>query len=239
MRKRHPDGKSKDFKNSPFGNLKGLPVSSPARPEKPPAAPAARPAPDRAPAPAPRSDGDLFAEEMNQLGVRRRGEPDPGEDLPPLVPRPSSPVPDPATDDPDAWFREALGRMDVTFTDRLPADDPDPSDTAPHASPRRMRQLRQGHLVPDGRLDLHGLHRDQALEKVRWYLQDAAWQGLRTILVITGRGKNSPEGPVLREAVARYLNAGGDGLVLEWGLAPQRFGGEGALVVFLRSSPKT
>jgi DNA-nicking Smr family endonuclease len=129
--------------------------------------------------------------------------------------------------------------MDVTFTDRLPADEPDPSDTGHHASPRRMRQFRQGHLVPDGRLDLHGLHRDQALEKVRWYLQDAAWQGLRTILIITGRGKNSPEGPVLREAVARYLNAGGDGLVLEWGLAPQRFGGEGALVVFLRSSPKT
>ncbi len=240
MGKGNRDKKSKEFKNSPFGNLKGLSVSPPDKPGKPQASrPPAPPAPAPS-APVP-SGADLFAEEMARLGVRPRSAeelpvdagPQPTGRSPEDPPRPSAPA------DPEAQFLEAIGRLDATFADRYPDEELEQSDHARHASPRRMRQLRQGQIVPDGQLDLHGLHRDQALDKVRWYLQDAAWQGLRTILVITGRGKNSPEGPVLRDAVARYLDSGGDGQVLEWGPAPPRFGGEGALVVFLRGQPKT
>ena len=99
-----------------------------------------------------------------------------------------------------------------------------------------MRQLRRGQLVPEDQLDLHGLHRHEALEKVRFFLEDAAYHGRRTVLIVTGRGQHSAEGPVLREAVARYLREEQGGQVLEWGVAPKNYGGDGALVVFLRGT---
>jgi DNA-nicking Smr family endonuclease len=69
--------------------------------------------------------------------------------------------------------------------------------------------------------------------KVPFFLQDSVYQGFQTVLIITGKGLHSKEGPVLRTAVEKLLSQQKE-QVLEWGLAPQRYGGSGALVVFLR-----
>lgn len=225
MAKKGRTAKPKEFQNNPFRDLKGLPVSALPETAAPPPAP-----PEPKPAPA-GGEGTLFAEEMERLGVARRpgaGGPETGASSPP------PPVPDaPADADPEDEFIAALGQLDVTFRDELPEE-----EDLPRPAPRRMRRLRQGKLAPEDQLDLHGLSRQQALEKVRWFLEDAAFQGRRTVLIVTGRGKNSADGPVLREAVARYLREEGTPLVLEWGTAPPRHGGAGALVVFLREGPR-
>ena len=97
-----------------------------------------------------------------------------------------------------------------------------------------MKQLERGELQPAGTLDLHGLTRDEALARSRAYLAHAARQGWPVVLLVTGKGLHSQEGPVLRREVERLLAAAHD-LVLEWGVAPRRHGGSGALAVFLKN----
>lgn len=173
---------------------------------------------------------DDFAAEMALLEVQRlpngaADEDESPDSLPPQQPR-AAVAPDDAE-----LFLQALGGMEVRFSDQFPEE-----DESPAASARRMKQLRQGKLSPQATLDLHGLTRDVVVEKIRFFLQDAQYQNWSTLLVITGRGLNSASGePVLRQTAESFLaSAEGTRLVAEWGRAPRKYGGDGALVLFLR-----
>jgi DNA-nicking Smr family endonuclease len=96
-----------------------------------------------------------------------------------------------------------------------------------------MRQVGRGQLKPEAELDLHGLTVEESSAQVRFFLQNASYQGFRVVLVITGKGLHSNDEPVLRRAMEKLLNELRE-QVLEWGVAPRRYGGDGALVVFLR-----
>ncbi|MEZ4600318.1 MAG: Smr/MutS family protein [Syntrophotaleaceae bacterium] len=181
------------------------------------------------------NDNELFAREMDFLKVdpADRGEDEIlekslPEDTETRFETPAKPV----FLSEEEEFLCAIGRMDAVFRDELPLEEP------PAATPGRMKQLRQGKLAPEATLDLHGLSREQAREKVRFFLEDSVFQGRRTVLVITGKGRGSPDGPVLRDDMQRYLSSEARAWVVEWGRAPARYGGDGALAVFLRVSPK-
>lgn len=227
-RKKLKKKKTKNFNNSPFKNLKGLVVSEkhaslPAKEKQAPATAADKED----------DDGALFEREMDMLKVEKRHGNGMARALPPedvsadKVPDPLTP---PATD--QEMFLEALGSMDTVFRDEYLEEE------EPHAAPRRMRQLRHGKRTPEAQLDLHGANREQARQKVRYFLEDCVYQGIKTALIITGRGKRSQEGPVLRADMEKYLSHEAMAWVVEWGRAPARYGGDGALVVFLRSSRK-
>lgn len=210
--------KDKPFHHNPFRNLKGLCVSAPPvkKPEK-----EAGPLP--ASPPAAEDEETLFAEEMARLGVERPTEVPTGPAEPGGEEREGEP---PRSD--EALFLEALQGMDTVFEDELPSPD------EAHRPPRRMKLLRRGRLLPEANLDLHGLTRDEAREKVRYFLDNAVYQGKRTVLIVTGRGKGSGGEPVLRAEMERYLTHEAGAWVVEWGRAPRQYGGEGALVVFLK-----
>jgi DNA-nicking Smr family endonuclease len=88
---------------------------------------------------------------------------------------------------------------------------------------------------PDGALDLHGKTQEEAIRMVQNFLLVGHRQRLRRLLIITGRGRNSGEGgPVLREAVNRWLERNGARYVREYRPAPGRLGGDGAIWVVLR-----
>lgn len=174
-------------------------------------------------------DAAAFEREMALLGVDPREQDDCQRDIEPAAASPSDEEHKKTielTD--DELFLDSLGKMDSVFCDEVPPEE----EVA--ATPRRMRQLRQGKLAPEAKLDLHGLTRQEARDKVRFFLEDATFQGLKTVLVITGRGKGSTDGPVLRQSIERYLTSDARAWVVEWGRAPARYGGEGALVVFLK-----
>lgn len=224
---RTPDkagSKSKDFSHNPFRDLKGLSVCSKAVPQKTCTtfqAPIVTPAPQ---------DDVLFLEEMALLKVKPAGatatfdqEPPAGSACQEEVVRPD------ATDAEQALFLQTLGQMDRTFQDDLPEE-----PVVPRASPRRMRELNRGSRRPDAELDLHGLDRSKARERVRHFLENAGHHGLQTVLIITGAGLHSPEGPVLRAEIEKFLAEQGRLWAVEWGRAPRRYGGEGALVVFMK-----
>lgn len=99
----------------------------------------------------------------------------------------------------------------------------------------RMRQLKRGTIRVRAELDLHGCMRDEALVKLEHFLAAAYGRGHKAVLVITGKGLNSPEGPVLQDAVARWLREKGKNLVAEFSPAPRELGGSGAYVVFFKT----
>jgi len=128
-------------------------------------------------------------------------------------------------------FAQAIGqlRLDVTFSDTLPEED----ELKPLGA-NRLRQLKKGVIRVDRQLDLHGLTRDEALEALPRFLRNACVHGEKAVLVITGKGLNSPGEPVLLQAVSSWLRDAGKAYVLEFAPAPREMGGSGAFVVFLR-----
>jgi DNA-nicking Smr family endonuclease len=70
-----------------------------------------------------------------------------------------------------------------------------------------------------GRLDLHGLSADQAEVVVRNFLD--TWRRREpgaVVLIITGKGKGSADGPVLRPMIRTLLKTGLSGVVSDWAL---------------------
>ena len=97
-----------------------------------------------------------------------------------------------------------------------------------------MRQLKRGTIRISEELDLHGFLKDEALKRLEHFIANAYARGSQSVLVITGKGINSPEGPVLPGAVAAWLREQGRGMIAEFHPAPRDRGGSGAIVVFLR-----
>ena len=100
----------------------------------------------------------------------------------------------------------------------------------------RLRQLKRGTIIISRNIDLHGFLRDEALKRLEQFISESYNRGMQAVLVITGKGLNSPEGPVLKGAVAAWLGDQGKRMVVEFGLAPRNLGGRGAFVVFLKKS---
>jgi DNA-nicking Smr family endonuclease len=99
-----------------------------------------------------------------------------------------------------------------------------------------MRRLRRGDYAVEGRLDLHGLARDEARGAVERYLRESRLGGKRCVLLVHGRGRHSPDQlPVLKEALLGWLAGGRFGRqVLAFCSARPADGGAGALYVLLR-----
>jgi DNA-nicking Smr family endonuclease len=129
-------------------------------------------------------------------------------------------------------FLEAMGSLGTTA---LRAEEPEPEGTG-HArsSSNRMRQLKRGTIRIGEELDLHGFLKDEALRRLEHFIMNAYARGQQAVLVITGKGYNSAEGPVLQGAVAAWLREQGKGIVAAFMSAPRGKGGSGAYVVFLK-----
>jgi len=127
-----------------------------------------------------------------------------------------------------------------------PRADPQPPGPAPACVPtmdrRRRDKLRRGRMVPEARLDLHGMTAERAHAALTRFITTAHADGLRLVLVITGKGR-PPDTPepgargtgVLRHSVPHWLAAPPlTRKVLDVVEAHRRHGGGGALYVYLR-----
>jgi DNA-nicking Smr family endonuclease len=107
--------------------------------------------------------------------------------------------------------------------------------------PRTFRKLKAGHYSPEAHLDLHGLNAEDARIRLILFIKEHYLNGKRCLLLIPGRGKNSPQGRgVLREHIQDWLTR--DPLkrvVLAFATARQQHGGTGAIYVLLRKYKKS
>lgn len=112
------------------------------------------------------------------------------------------------------------------------------------------KKLAQGKVAIDGKIDLHGMTRMQAHEKLLTYLERAQFKGKRVLLVITGKGGPKSDYEkfaygdfednkgALRREVPIWLSGGSmRHLILTFQEARQSDGGTGALYVVLKRKP--
>jgi len=212
--------------NRPFERLKLIkpaatkPAARPARSEKPP---------PRPPLASPKeSDETLFAQAMHDVR-----------------PLPSGPerilhTPTARLPDPDAEDREVRAELEGLVGGEVPfhlSDTDEFMEGAAADLDRRTRlRLRRGEFAVQGHLDLHGQTRDEAHVSLETFVRRERALGHRCILVIHGRGLNSPaQIPVLKESVGRWLSRGALGRqTLAFCTARPCDGGAGALYVLLR-----
>lgn len=106
---------------------------------------------------------------------------------------------------------------------------------SPDVDARTMDRLRRGQMRPEARLDLHGLTQDKAHAILSRFISDSQSAGLRCVMVITGKGRVSEGGGVLRNRAPQWLNAPDlRPRILAFAAAQQRDGGAGALYILLR-----
>ena len=100
-----------------------------------------------------------------------------------------------------------------------------------------LRDLRRGRWVIQDEIDLHGQNRDEARSALAVFLAACLLRGLRCIRVIHGKGLGSPQKlSILRQLVRGWLAQRQE--VLAYCQAKPADGGEGALLVLLRSTKK-
>ena len=117
---------------------------------------------------------------------------------------------------------------------------------------RQARRIGAGKTDIEGRLDLHGLYQAEAHARLRAFLQRAHAGGLKTVLVITGKGREEDRSDplrtamgerqrgVLRRSVPLWLAQPDlSQIVLSYGAAGTRHGGAGAFYVCLRKPTRS
>jgi DNA-nicking Smr family endonuclease len=144
------------------------------------------------------------------------------------------PVPHQRERDEAAVMREAIS--DEFDVESLLETDESLSYRRPGIALDVVRKLRRGVWATQAQLDLHGLRRDAARERLADFLHAAGDERLRCVRVIHGKGNGSPgREPVLKAKVKSWLAQHAQ--VLAYTQARAADGGAGALMVLLAPSP--
>lgn len=127
-------------------------------------------------------------------------------------------------------MREALS--DEVDIESLLLTDDGLSFRRPGVGPDVPARLRRGQWALQGELDLHGLTREAARERLVAFLREAHRRGQRCVRVVHGKGHGSPgRQPVLKDKVQRWLAQRNE--VIAFAQASGAQGGAGALLVLL------
>ena len=215
--------------NSPFRKLKHI-----VKPPSPSSRSAEKPAPQASSSSPPESGQtpeELFWQEM--AGVVPLGQEDRArvEGIPPALFTPR-PLVDSEADALAELSDVVLGKkgFDITDTDEYI------EGAVVGLDLRLVSKLRQGDFPRQAHLDLHGMTTDVAQTEVEQFFTSAVRDGLRCILIVHGRGRNSAgQVPVLKDRLKSWLSRGKLAkLILAFATARQHDGGPGALYVLLR-----
>ncbi|MFC1493744.1 Smr/MutS family protein [Thermodesulfobacteriota bacterium] len=122
--------------------------------------------------------------------------------------------------------------MDITFSDEYI------EGSITGVTRNIMRKLKRGKLPIQDHTDLHGLTKKDAELEVKRFLINSQKRGFRCVLIVHGRGLNSPDStPVLKERLPVWLNRGpARKIVMAFSSAQPYDGGTGAIYVLLRKS---
>ena len=109
----------------------------------------------------------------------------------------------------------------------------------PNAPPVRMDKkafgrMKRGKSKPEARIDLHGMTAATAHTALTAFLLRSHDQGLRLVLVITGKGQRNGETGILKRQLPHWVTLPPlNRIVLQTAEAHQRHGGSGAFYVYL------
>lgn len=136
--------------------------------------------------------------------------------------------------DEEAALRESLSD-EFTFETLMDTDE-NLSFARPGIGKDVLAKLRRGDWAIQAQLDLHGLRRDDARERLGEFLRQSRKHGQRCVRIIHGKGHGSVgKEPVLKQKVRIWLAQKEE--VLAFCQAKASDGGAGALIVLLASTP--
>ncbi len=123
-----------------------------------------------------------------------------------------------------------VGNFDLTETDEYV------EGARVGLDPRLLTRLRRGEFAVQDHIDLHGMIQPDAKLALQQFVIKSVGKGMRTVLVVHGRGLGSPGGrPILKHAAAQWLSHGEIGAhVHAFATAKPQDGGAGAMYVLLR-----
>lgn len=106
--------------------------------------------------------------------------------------------------------------------------------TRPGARKDLAKRLHRGDFSVQDYIDLHGLTLTEAEESLTEFFKEALLKQYSCVKVIHGRGLKSPHGPVLKEALTKWLQGPFRKWVLAYATAKDCDGGLGATYVLLK-----
>jgi DNA-nicking Smr family endonuclease len=98
---------------------------------------------------------------------------------------------------------------------------------------KKQRNIRQGSMLVDGHLDLHGYNQQQAVKELPQFVEHALSLDFQFLIVVHGKGSRSEHQSVLKPLVHHWLAQ--QSTVLAWCPAQPKHGGSGASYVYLRN----
>jgi len=104
-------------------------------------------------------------------------------------------------------------------------------------SAKQLEKLIKGQFAIDARIDLHGIDRFEAQERLNRFINHAKSHGIRNLLVIHGKGSKHGETPILKSHIYKWLQ--NNPLLLAMHSAHPKHGGSGALYVLLKKKSLT
>lgn len=117
------------------------------------------------------------------------------------------------------------------------------SDTAeyvewlnPGLTRETLEQLHGGSISVQDYIDLHGYRLEEARDEVEAFLRTSIRKGLRCVKIIHGRGLRSARGPVLKQALCKWLERDFRKYVSAYVTARACDGGLGAVYVLLKKT---
>lgn len=201
---------------------------------------APRPSPPRPVSPDVKDDAALFAQAMSDVVPLSKNLK--GRRIASPVPPRKSPWPDEQGSGEDCWVANYLrnlvqGRVEfeLSYSEEY-------MHGHIHGLDRKiLEKLKAGQFSVESHLDLHGYNALQARDAAYDYLRVQYQLGRRCVLLIPGRGRNSPGGQALiREELPLWMTR--DPLrrvILAFCTALPQHGGAGAVYVLLRKRKKT
>ncbi len=101
---------------------------------------------------------------------------------------------------------------------------------------RKLRSLKGKCLELEESLDLHGRKVDEALAMLASFVTHAFTHNLKSVVIITGKGKHSQDGvSILRPKVEQWILQKGKRFIRSYAEAPRAYGGRGAFILNLKS----
>jgi DNA-nicking Smr family endonuclease len=99
---------------------------------------------------------------------------------------------------------------------------------------KQQRKIRQGSMLVDGYLDLHGYNQQQATKELSQFVEHALAENFQFLIVVHGKGSRSEHQSVLKPLVHHWLAQ--HSMILAWCPAQSKDGGNGASYLYLRGA---
>jgi DNA-nicking Smr family endonuclease len=96
-----------------------------------------------------------------------------------------------------------------------------------------IQKIKKGKITIEARLDLHGMTRESALQHTKNFIEKCQERDIRLVCIVHGKGYSSEHKPILKNWLDQWMRQ--QSSILAFYSAPQKEGGNGAVIVLLKT----